>query len=189
MRTIIGLGNIGHRYEGTRHNIGFAVVDGLIERWGGRFLERRKFLEAIIEDQGCRLIKPLTYMNRSGEIFKEVGLTEQSDLLVVCDDFQLPWGVLRLRPEGSSGGHKGLLSIEEALGSRDWPRLRIGVGPLPEHEDPADFVLRKIEPQRRQEWGEIVSRACDAVDAWVHRPIEEVMSRFNKRKGVWTNTN
>ncbi len=179
MRVVVGLGNPGPRYADTRHNIGFLVVDALADsRWG----ERHGALTATMgrgEDE-VLLVKPQTYMNRSGEAVRalreEQGF-EPEEVLVVLDDFLLDFGRVRLRRAGSDGGHNGLGSIVERLGTERVPRLRLGVGPVPQGEDDIDFVLAPFAG--RDDVAGLVERGCAATRCWLHEGIEAAMNRFN----------
>ncbi len=186
---VCGLGNPGPEYTDTRHNLGFWVTDLLRERYRGRW--RRPcdlYVESRVRIAGkpISLVKPLTYMNLSGDALRLLTGDEEFDptgLLVVCDDTALPLGRIRLRKKGSDGGHNGLQSIIEALGTREFARLRLGVGPVPEKTDQADFVLSvfpngMVEPAR-----EMVSRAAECVEAWVAEGANTAMNRFNVQPG------
>jgi PTH1 family peptidyl-tRNA hydrolase len=183
---IIGLGNPGARYEGTRHNIGFAVVDLLARRFGVRPQQgTHPFLLscADVAGESVLLVRPTTYVNRSGvallallQEYPELGL---SDLLVVVDDVALPFGRLRLRPGGSDGGHNGLRSIEAALGSRDYARLRIGVGAQQPGEDLADHVLGPFSSEEARSLPDILHRAADAVELVLQHGVQAAVPRVN----------
>ncbi len=184
-RLIVGLGNPGGRYVGTRHNVGFEVVELLAARAGVR-LRRGRFrcvrAEARIADSRVVLIEPHTYMNLSGQGVRaalDYYRVPRAHLLVVCDDVHLPPGRLRLRRSGSAGGHNGLISIIESLGNQDFPRLRIGVGEPPPHMDQVAYVLCHFEREELAEIGAAVARAAEAVETWISAGIEEAMNRFN----------
>jgi PTH1 family peptidyl-tRNA hydrolase len=184
MKLIVGLGNVGRRYQGTRHNIGFQVIAELERRYAAgkpRLAFEGEVRDAQIGGHRCLLLTPHTYMNRSGRSVGEARdfykLANQ-DLLVVSDDFNLPLGRLRLREKGSSGGQKGLEDIIRRLGD-DFPRLRIGVGSPPQGWDPADYVLSKFTPEEREEAEIAVQRAADAVVVWVEEGMQAAMNRFN----------
>lgn len=185
MKLIVGLGNPGSKYTDTRHNVGFHVIDELARRCGGS-LRRGKFQgeisEARIEGQACWLLCPHTYMNHSGRSVLEARdfyKVENADLLVVCDDFALPLGKLRVRTKGSSGGQKGLDDILLRLGSDEIPRLRIGIGPVPEKWDPADFVLSKFTKDEIPIINESIRRSAEAVAVWVRDGVQTCMNQFN----------
>jgi PTH1 family peptidyl-tRNA hydrolase len=192
-RLVFGLGNPGEEYEGTRHNVGFDVLDVLAKRWGARF-ERSRFVEGRVaagapagwdEDARgkVRLVKPSTFMNLCGPAYArslKVFETEAKDGLVVLDDFMLPFGRLRMRAQGSSGGHNGLKSIEGSVGSQAYPRLRIGIGGVPGHKDPADHVLSRYSALERKELPFVLEAAADAVVLWMTLGIEKAMDRVNR---------
>jgi PTH1 family peptidyl-tRNA hydrolase len=185
---IIGLGNPGPRYEGTRHNIGFAVVDLLERRFGVRPRQGTHpflFSRVGVEGEEILLVKPLTYVNRSGVAVRALlqsqpGL-DLAGLLVVVDDVALPFGRLRLRATGSDGGHNGLRSIEAALGSRDYARLRLGVGAQQPGEDLADHVLARFSGEEMSTLPDLLQRAADAVEEVVRLGVQASMPRVNGR--------
>jgi len=203
VRLVVGLGNPGKQYEYTRHNLGFRVVNALSNQWEIR-LTRHKCLSLIGEKKlssvSCRktfkrttnalnrslslptiiLAKPLTFVNDSGEAVKtlcdwlKIG---KEEILVICDDFNLDKGKLKLRTEGSSGGHNGLESIIESLGSEEFPRLRLGIGRPEEDLDPAEYVLQEFGEQEESLVEELVGRACQVVEAVISDGIDAAMSR------------
>ena len=150
MKLVVGLGNPGRKYEGTRHNLGFAVLAELAKQLGaGRPKEKfhGELVEAELEGEKLLLLGPLTYMNNSGTSVlaaRDYFALANENLLVVCDDLNLPLAKLRFRPGGSAGGHKGLADIIGRLGTEEFPRLRIGIGSPPEHWDATDFVLGRF---------------------------------------------
>jgi PTH1 family peptidyl-tRNA hydrolase len=184
---VCGLGNPGPQYRDTRHNLGFWVADLLGERFAGRW--RRpcdSYLECDVSVGGASLllVKPLTYMNLTGKAVRKLASARHFDpaaLLAVCDDTALPLGLLRLRAKGSDGGHNGLRSVIEALGTSEFPRLRLGVGPVPEIVDQAEFVLAGFETSEVKPARSMVSRAADCVEWWAREGIDKAMSRFNTR--------
>jgi PTH1 family peptidyl-tRNA hydrolase len=188
MQFIIGLGNPESRYDGTRHNVGFAIVDRLAERLKVAFRPGRgEFLlaEGVYRGSPLGLMKPLTYMNESGiavaEIREQFGAA-LDELLIVCDDFQLPLGRLRLRLSGSDGGHNGLYSIIYHLQSEDFPRLRCGIGsahPLAENTSMAEFVLDAFTEDERPVVVDMVNRAEDACLSVVVDGPEKTMNKIN----------
>ncbi len=189
MKLIVGLGNPGRRYERTPHNVGFDVVDHLAQRHGAQWALASRFeaalAEASIVGQRVVLMKPLTYMNLSGRavqtyLAKNGG--EPGDILVICDDVNLPLGQLRLRLSGSHGGHKGLLSIIQSLGTLDFPRLRIGVRPaeIPT-EGWIEYVLSRFSPEAWDVIERAEQEAADAVEIALERGLEAAMNRFNRR--------
>ncbi|HOX39279.1 MAG TPA: aminoacyl-tRNA hydrolase [Candidatus Brocadiia bacterium] len=185
MKVIVGLGNPGAQYAETRHNVGFRTIDALAGRLrasGPREQSRGLVYRAATANGKLVLAKPLTYVNLSGEcvagILDETGCS-RDELLVICDDLALPLGAMRVRPKGGAGGHKGLLSIEGALGAQDYPRLRLGIGPLPEGVIAKDFVLDAFRNGEREEIERSIALAADAAEAWAREGIDECMNRFN----------
>ncbi|WP_460167971.1 aminoacyl-tRNA hydrolase [Thermostilla marina] len=185
MKLVVGLGNPGRRYEGTRHNVGFEVLRRLAAEWAdGK--PRKQFhgetVEARIAGLKVLLLSPTTYMNRSGtSVAACAGFyrLEPKDILVVCDDLDLPLGKLRLRPKGSPGGHNGLADIIRMLGRDDFPRLRVGIGRPPAGAEAADYVLDRFSSEQRPVIESAFSRAAEAVVTWVERGIDEAMNRYN----------
>ncbi|HVO09697.1 MAG TPA: aminoacyl-tRNA hydrolase [Vicinamibacteria bacterium] len=183
---IVGLGNPGERYAATRHNAGFLVVDLLAARAGaaGRVDDDLWVADARLEASALRLVKPLSYMNRSGppvaRLLAGLGAVP-ADLVVVLDDVALPLGAIRVRERGSAGGHRGLRSIVEALGTQEFPRVRIGIrqGELP--DELADYVLAAVAPEDEPAFREAVVRAADAVVCLVQEGAAVAMNRFNGR--------
>ena len=186
---VVGLGNPGRRYERTRHNVGYMVVDALRERAGGpgeRETAHSLLCRATIGDREVALAKPLLFMNRSGRavqaLLAKLG-EEVGGLLVVADDFHLDFGVLRVRRGGSHGGHNGLRSIIEVLGTPDFARLRIGIGAAPAGEDPADYVLEKFGRDEAARLPDVVSDATDCVTRALNEGLEKAMNRHNRKPG------
>lgn len=185
MKLIVGLGNPGRKYERTRHNVGFEVLDQLVgpaadcpakEKFNGRICE------ATVAGERTLLLWPQTLMNRSGQsVAAAVGFfkLELADLLVVCDDFNLPLGKLRFRSQGSAGGQNGLDDVIRRLGTEEFGRLRIGIGPVPEQWDPADYVLGRFDADQREVVGNSIQRAAEGVACWVAEGIDVSMNRFN----------
>lgn len=184
---MVGLGNPGERYAATRHNVAWWVLGSLAERWRGTdtsvagvYMAR----QATVGGVSVALMQPSTFMNLAGqavERWRHEHPGEPEDLLVVSDDVYLPLGTLRLRARGSSGGHKGLESIEAALGSREFARLRIGVGAAPSGAELRTHVLESFSAEERPRVEEAVGRAADAVACWVAEGILPAMNRFNRR--------
>jgi len=182
---VVGLGNPGKEYLRTRHNVGFMAVEQLASRVG--FRVDRKFRRAVIgtwsSPAGSVIIaRPQTFMNLSGESAAAICQfyhLKPEQVLVVCDDVNIPFGRLRIRPSGSEGGHNGLKSITSCLGTRDYPRLRIGVGPLPPRWEMINFVLGGFPDNEWKELPEILDRAANAIELIVQEGIEKAMSRFN----------
>ncbi|MGD9632595.1 MAG: aminoacyl-tRNA hydrolase [Pirellulales bacterium] len=185
MKLIVGLGNLGRKYDQTRHNVGFEVLNRLAERFGdGQTKEKfdGQMMEARIGAERVLLLWPHTFMNLSGRCVGpavEFYKLELSDLLVVCDDFNLPLGKLRFRREGSAGGQNGLADIIRRLGTEEFARLRVGIGPVPENWNAADFVLGKFAAAEKDTINEVLVRAADGVECWVTSGVEASMNRFN----------
>lgn len=181
MKVIVGLGNPGRQYAGTRHNVGFDVVDTLAAGAGvGAYKKRFDALVAEAPAEGLLLVKPETFMNLSGRSVRQAldfYKVPTQDLLVVCDDFALPLGKLRLRANGSHGGHNGLRNIQEHLGSLEYPRLRIGVGGP--GDEAIHHVLGRFRPGEKPVIADAVLRAAQAVIVWVNDGIAASMNRFN----------
>ena len=183
---VVGLGNPGSQYDNTRHNAGFLVADELARR-GGFDLQRVRFkaltAAAVVGGQGVLVMKPTTYMNLSGEAVGEAArfykLTPDH-ILVISDDVDLPLGKLRLRTGGSAGGHNGLKSIIQHLGSDQFPRLKVGVGGKPHPDyDLADWVLGKLQGEDKKLMDETVKRAADAVECFINDGPQKAMNQFN----------
>ena len=183
---VVGLGNPGNQYENTRHNVGFLVADELASR--GRFaVQRLKFkartATATIGGQGAMVMKPTTYMNLSGEAVGEAARFYKiapDHVLVISDDVDLPLGKLRIRTNGSAGGHNGLKSIIQHLGSDQFPRLKVGVGGKPHPDyDMADWVLGKLQGEDKKVMDEAVKRAADAIECFLKDGPQKAMNRFN----------
>jgi peptidyl-tRNA hydrolase, PTH1 family len=185
MKIVIGLGNPGRKYVGTRHNIGFVVIEELARRHAahaGKSNFQAEIAEASIADEKVLLACPQTFMNLSGTTavqLRDFYKLSEGDLLAVCDDFALPLGRLRIRPHGSGGGQKGLADIIRRLGTENVPRLRIGVGPLPDGWDGADFVLGKFTKTELPEIELAIVRAADAVEHWIREGIAPAMNKYN----------
>jgi len=203
VRLIVGLGNPGKQYAHTRHNLGFRVVDALSRQWGIK-LTRHKCLSLIGEKKhssaSCRkiskgmsdasdgsfssstivLAKPLTFVNGSGEAVKALSgwlKISREEILVICDDFNLPRGKLRLKRSGSSGGHKGLESIIESLSSKEFSRLRLGIGRPEGDFDPVEYVLEKFSEDEENLVDDMIARACQVVETIIIEGIDAAMSR------------
>ena len=185
MKLVVGLGNPGQAYRYTRHNVGFQVLDGLSETLGLSF-SREKYRGQIAEGavDGCKLLllKPMTFMNKSGESVARAArnkVSDPGDILVVYDDVDLPLGKIRLRKGGSPGTHNGMRSVLERLGAQDVPRLRIGVGEKAGGRDLADHVLSTFRPEEKPVVTEAVERAVQACLSFLEEGIETAMNRFN----------
>ena len=186
MKLVAGLGNPGARYRGTRHNIGYEVVDRVIARHGLRTDMWRQVAETAEwrrPDGRVLLVKPTTFMNLSGEAVAALMAFYRIDLdqvLIVCDDVNLPVGRLRARPAGSEGGNNGLRSITASLGTTDYARLRIGAGRGDPRRDLADHVLSRFSPDEVGSVQAAIDRAADAVEVWIDGGITRVMNAFNR---------
>ncbi|MCW2496021.1 aminoacyl-tRNA hydrolase [Jatrophihabitans sp.] len=182
---IVGLGNPGPRYAATRHNIGFAVLDLLALRVGAKFKAHRsrcEVAETRLAGQSVVLAKPLSFMNESGgpvvgaaRFFK----VPVENIVVAHDELDLPFGSLRLKRGGGEGGHNGLRSMSNSLGSKEYARVRFGVGRPPGRQDPADYVLREFAGSERKELGFLIDRAADAVEALISQGLEAAQNEFN----------
>lgn len=192
----MGLGNPGRNYQKTRHNLGYQVVDLLAEKHKKKFKGGKgEYLYCQIEVEGKEvyLLKPLTFMNASGQAVYDslrfFNLTPP-ELFVICDDVNLPLGILRIREKGSDGGHKGLRSIIYQLGTEEFPRLRMGIGPAPEGVDLEDFVLESFKKEEAENVEDLIQKGSQAVESSIVFGIRESMNRFNKnsdqsiRKGL-----
>jgi PTH1 family peptidyl-tRNA hydrolase len=187
MKLVVGLGNPGRRYEGTRHNIGYLVVAALARKFATSGVKERfqgEVAEADLEGHKALLLAPSTYMNASGASVlaaRDFYKIPNEDLLVVCDDMNLPPGKLRVRPAGSSGGQKGLEDIIRRLGSEDFGRLRIGIGSAPPGWDWANYVLSKFSKEELPEIEKAVTRASEAVVIWAREGVAACMNRYNAK--------
>ncbi len=187
MKLLVGLGNPGSRYENTRHNAGFLVIDRLARRHAPGAIAKAKFdaslIEAPIGSERCLLLKPNTYMNRSGQaVAQAIGfykVNPETDVLVIVDDIALPLGHLRIRPSGSAGGHNGLGDIERALGNENYPRLRIGIDAKPALMDQADYVLGKFTSAEEGVIKPALDKAADACECFVAQGTQLAMNKFN----------
>jgi len=186
MHLIVGLGNPGAEYAQTRHNAGFLLVEKLAAQWKADWTNERKFKARMAksERQGKRVLlcEPQTFMNLSGETVGDVAGFYQlplPQLIVAVDDADLPFGEIRLRPGGSSGGHHGLESIEQHLGSREFARLRIGIGRKDGARQITNYVLGKFEPAEQELLQKILERAANQVECWLAAGLQKAMSQFN----------
>ena len=185
LHLIVGLGNPGAKYDKTRHNVGWWVIDELIRRYDlgkGRSEKRAQTWSATIRGQRVKLVKPLTYMNRSGEAVRsllEYYKIPVGRLMVVHDDLDTPFGALRLRQAGGHGGQNGLRSIVGHLGSQDFARLRFGIGRPPGKMDPVDYVLQTLKGDDGILARELTVRAADAIETWLQDGIDRAMSAHN----------
>ena len=188
MKVIVGLGNPGSRYAKTRHNVGFKVIDRLADMWQIG-MDREKFHawygHGVIDEESVALLKPTTFMNRSGQAvaaavrFHQVA---EPDLLVISDDIALPCGRIRLKPGGSAGGHNGLQDVIDRTGSNGFARLRVGVdAPM---GDQVSYVLSPFAPDERPIMDRAVERAAQAVACWMADGMDRAMNRFNASEEV-----
>lgn len=184
MKIVVGLGNPGKKYTGTRHNVGFAVIEALAEAPGvGRFQDRfdADLAEWPTDGEKVLLLKPQTFMNLSGRSVRQAidfYQLEPNDLLVVCDDMALPLGKLRFRARGTHGGHNGLRDVQNHLGTTEYARLRIGVD-IPNEDGAVDHVLGRFRPSERPVIEDAIARAVQGVDLWVRQGIEKCMNQYN----------
>lgn len=186
MKVIVGLGNPGISYKGTRHNVGFEVVDNFARENGVKFA-KRKFssilVETTIQGEKVLLIKPQTYMNLSGRAVARVVdffNIDLSDLLVIYDDIDLELGTLRLRCKGSGGTHNGMNSVIETLATQNFPRLRIGISGESSKRRLKNYVLGKFNKKEKLVVKEVIARASDAVESFVLEGINSAMNKFNQ---------
>ena len=185
MKLLVGLGNPGRKYEGTRHNVGFVVLAEVARRHGAgkpRMAFEGETVEVTLAGERTILLCPHTFMNRSGHsvvLARDFYKLSNEDLIVVCDDFNLPLAKLRFRTKGSSGGQKGLADVIRSLGTDEFSRLRFGVGEVPEGWDAVDYVLSKFRKEELPELEPAVWRAADALEVWVRDGMQECMNRFN----------
>ena len=186
MKLVVGLGNPGSEYRDTRHNVGFLVADEIARRWRLSDAWREKFealhVRTTVGDQAVIVAKPRTFMNLSGQAVAGLAAFYQidpADVLVVTDDVALPLGRLRARPDGGAGGHNGLKSIIQHLGTPAFPRVRVGVGRGDDRRDLADHVLGRFDAGERDTVSAAVLRAADASERFLTDGIERVMSVFN----------
>ncbi len=184
MYLVVGLGNPGSKYSRTRHNAGFMVLDELAKRHGASFKAKRKAELAQIDVEGEKavLVKPLTFMNLSGDAVKKMRRHYRlapEHIVVVHDDIDLSAGLIRIRSGGSTGGHLGVQSILENLGSDRFPRVKVGVGRPPAGAEAADYVLSKVDGEDMEKLEEAVLRAADAVETLIRDGQTASMNRFN----------
>ena len=187
MKLIAGLGNPGSTYDKTRHNIGFEVVEELASRFGSP-LSQTKFngIYSIVHKNGEKLIllKPLTYMNLSGESIRpimEYYDIPVEDILVIYDDLDLPVGKIRLRQKGSAGGHNGIKSTIAHVGTQNFNRIRIGINRPPVGVTVSDYVLGKFRKEEREEMKAVIQTSADACEEWLEKSFLDVMNRFNAK--------
>ena len=192
MKLVVGLGNPGREYVGTRHNVGFEVIDELAAKFGwmqrGDFdrLAKAKFdglaYDGLAGSEKVVLLKPGTFMNLSGRAVQSALAFYQlspADIMIVVDDVALPCGKLRIRPGGSSGGHNGLKDIERALATDEYPRLRIGIDPPPQFVPQKDYVLGRFSEEQKNQIAPAIMRAADAIVMWMETGTQSAMNLFN----------
>ena len=187
MKLIVGLGNIGREYANTRHNIGFMVVDELAKRWGVSFdrTDRNAMYAEYRLPEKVLLLKPTTYMNLSGVAvgaYADFYNIEPEDIAVIQDDMDMPCGQLRIRRKGSAGGHNGIKSVQQHLGTGEFPRFKIGIG-HPERSSQAvvNYVLHAFQNEEKQLIEQAVQEMADAVECWLKEDIEAAMQKYNKK--------
>jgi len=183
---VVGLGNIGAEYAATRHNIGFMILDAWAQASNVVFEPGRYGDQAIVHDKGreIHLLKPSTYMNLSGNAVRywlqKLGIPPEQ-LLIICDDINLPFGTIRLRASGRPGGHNGLENIEELLGTQAYPRLRIGIGNEYSEGQLVDYVLGELRPEQREQIPALAEKIVGGVRTWCFLGIERAMNQLNTR--------
>jgi PTH1 family peptidyl-tRNA hydrolase len=189
MHLVLGLGNPGRRYARTRHNVGFVVVDRLAERWG-EVIEKKQFGALVgsarIGSSAAVLGKPQSFMNLSGQpaaSLKGFYKLSNDQVVVVHDELDLPFGEVRLKQSGGHGGHNGLRDLQQKLGGNDFLRVRVGVSRPPQGWDTADYVLGNWNSDEEAGLGDVVERACDAVESILSDGITAAMNHFNTRPG------
>lgn len=187
MKLIVGLGNPGSRYRGTRHNVGWEVLDRLARKHGIAIEEDTGWAEVGRGDIGPHrvvLARPMTYVNASGMAVQDLKRryrVKPSDLFLIVDDLDLPLGRLRLRQKGTAGGHNGLRSVIEALGTNGFPRMRVGIGRPPGKTDAADHVLARFSAEERQMLNDALDRAVEALELAIVDGVDVAMNRFNTK--------
>jgi peptidyl-tRNA hydrolase, PTH1 family len=189
VKVVVGLGNPGPKYEQTRHNIGFLVIRELATRLGAGKARRRfdaQLAEGKLGDEKVLLAAPQTYMNESGRSVRQIVdfyALPLSEVLLVCDDFNLDLARLRMRSGGSAGGQKGLADTIRHLGTEEFPRLRIGIGRAPEQMDAADFVLSRFKKGEIKSIESAVVRAAEGVEIWIRSGLDRAMNQVNAPAG------
>ncbi len=188
MKIIVGLGNPGISYRMTRHNVGFLAVDRLAKVNSTPIRTKRfksLFGTGWIDSQRVVFVKPMTFMNRSGEAVR--GVTDffhlaEEDLVVIHDDLDLPFGRLRFKQRGGDGGHQGVRSMIDRMGGNNFLRLKIGIGRPPQGMDPADYVLETFDRDEQSQLGQILSQAAEAVKVMLLEGLEKAMNQFQKKR-------
>jgi len=182
---IVGLGNPGRRFRNDRHNIGFMVLDRLLTRWDLKFSRSQQkalIADGKIDDHRVIFAKPQTYMNAVGKSVAPLLRYYQiplPNLLIIFDDLDLPLSTIRIRPQGGSGGHRGMQSILQQLGSENFPRMRLGIGRPPGQMDPAAYVLQSFSKHELEVVNILLEKAVDSIEVYIHDGIEATMTRFN----------
>jgi PTH1 family peptidyl-tRNA hydrolase len=186
-KLVVGLGNPGKEYELTAHNLGFLVIDRLAERSGSKVSRadcRALVGQATVAGRKVMLAKPQTFMNLSGESVQGLLVKNEippSDLILVYDELDLPWQSLRIRPNGSAAGHRGIGSVIECIGTKEFPRVRLGVHGGRRDKDGAQIVLAKLKRAHKQELDELLDYASQAVESIIAEGVEKSMAKFNRR--------
>ena len=181
MTLFVGLGNPGSQYEETRHNIGFKVIDALVEEHGARDISKSAFYGALYRTASTLFLKPTTFMNLSGKSVlpvKQFFKIEMDDIIVIHDDIDLPFGAVRFKRGGGHGGHNGLKSIDSMIG-KEYLRIRIGVGKPERKSQVADYVLHPFSAEETMYLDRLVSHVVKAANALMHHELDEVKSRFS----------
>ena len=189
MKLIVGLGNIGKEYEATRHNIGFMVADAIAKKHEVSFNKEERdamVAEFRVGGEKILIIKPTTFMNDSGVAvgqFARFYNIAPEDIVIIHDDMDLPVGFLRIRPNGSSGGHNGIKSVQSHLGTDGFVRFRVGIGhPVHEHKVVLDYVLTKFNQEEQKIMTNTIDNVANAADAWITDELEKVMNKYNSKK-------
>ncbi len=186
MKLVVGLGNPGLKYKNTRHNIGFMILDKLAENNVAAINKKKfnsKYCELLIRGEKMVLIKPMTYMNKSGDSliqWKNFYKVHANDILVIYDDMDMELGNLKIKPKGGYAGHKGLGSIVESTGTKEIPRMKIGIG-KPDHPkmNPADYVLQKFNKEEVEKIKPVIDRAADAAEEFSYKSLDDIMTKYN----------
>ena len=188
MKLIVGLGNPGQQYSQTRHNVGYDVTAELALRWSAAKAQvkfQAEIQESFQNAAKVLLVRPLTYMNNSGQSVVQLVRYFQvvpDDVLVICDDMNLPLGKLRWRASGSAGGQKGLADILQKLATDNLPRLRLGIGRPPGQQDPATFVLQRFRSTEKPLAELLIKKAADSVEFWLSSGLASAMNRYNREE-------
>ena len=187
MKLIVGLGNPGIEYNNTRHNIGFMVIDRLLERYNHDKLKDKfggLYTEVVIDNEKLMLLKPQKYINLSGEVIKkfvDYYKVDINDILIINDDLDLEIGNFKLKPTGSSAGHNGLKNIELMLGTQDYKRLKIGISNN-KNIDTKDYVLGKISKEEKEKIDEVIDISMNIIDDYIKLSFTELMSKYNRKQ-------